>query len=270
MIARLATAALLALTGAAKLSTPPVITVIATDFAFEIPGGENATAPAGPVTLRLVNHGKELHMMAVIWLGDKTVSDFMNKVTHDAVEGMGVGGVNAIAPGDTGTATVILEPGNAVIACWVSSADGKAHVLKGMFAPLRVEPNAGQPAAEPHATSDIALHDYAITVPNGLRAGRHVFRVDNDGSITHDLELFRVSPGGDTTDVMAWVDNPAVGSPRITPLGGIVGEQHGLHSYFSATLTPGDYMFLCWIPDAKTGVPHFYGHHMWTTVHVSP
>jgi len=271
MIARagLAVAALLALTGAAKPSAPPVVTIVATDYAFAVPGGANATMPAGPVTLRLVNHGKELHMMGVVWLGDKTVSDFMDKMSHNGFEGVELGGVNAVAPGDTGMSTVILRPGNAAIVCYIVSADGKVHALKGMFAPFRVVPNASV-SAEPRTTFDIALHDYSITVPNGLRAGRHVFRVDNDGAVTHDVSLFRLSPGvgADTADVLAWLDKPAVGSPRVHPLGGIVGEDHGLHSYFYADLTPGDYMLLCWMPDEKTGVPHFYAHHMWTTFHV--
>ena len=272
MIARagFAVAALLALTGAARPSAPPVLTIVATDYAFAVPGGAAATMPAGPVTLRLVNHGKELHMLGVVWLGEKTVADFIDTLTHNGFEGVELGGVNGVAPGDTGTSTVILRPGNAAVVCYIVSADGKMHALKGMFAPFRVVPNAASSVAEPHTSFDIALHDYSIAVPNGLRAGRHTFRVDNDGAVTHDLMLFRLSPGADTADALVWLDKPAVGSPRIQPLGGIVGEDHGLHSYFYADLTPGDYMVICWMPDVKTGVPHFYAHHMWTTFHVSP
>ncbi|HEX5179678.1 MAG TPA: hypothetical protein VFW04_10125 [Gemmatimonadaceae bacterium] len=267
--ASLAVAALLALTGAGKPTAPPVLTIVATDYAFTVPGGANATLPAGPVTLRLINHGKEIHMMGVVLLGDTTAAQFIAAVNHHGFVGTEVGGVNGVAPGDTGTSTVILKPGNAVIACYIESADHKEHVLKGMFAPIRVTPNAGVVAAEPHTTYDISLRDFAITVPEGLRAGPHVFRVDNQGPATHDLMLFRMSPGADTADAMAWLEKSAVGSTRAHPLGGIVGEEHGLHSYFFANLTPGDYMLLCWMPDAKTGIPHFYGHHMWTRFHVS-
>ena len=271
MIARagFAVAALIALTGAAKPSAPPVLTIVATDFAFTVPGGANATVPAGPVTLRLVNHGKEIHMMGVVLLGKTTAAEFIQTFSKGGFVGTEVGGVNGIAPGGSGTSTVILKPGNALIACYITSADGKMHVLKGMFATLHVTEGTGQMADEPHTSFDIALNDYRITVPNGLRAGAHVFRVDNDGAVTHDLELFRLSPGADTTDAMAWLKTPAVGSARAQPIGGIVGEDHGLHAYFSADLTPGDYMLLCWMPDAKTRVPHFYSHHMWTTFHVT-
>lgn len=270
MIARagFAVAALLALTGAATPSAPPVLTIIATDFAFTMPGGANSSVPAGPVTVRLVNKGKELHMMGIVELGDTTASAFIQKLSHQRFYGTEVGGVNGVAPGDTGTATVILKPGNAAVVCYIISADGTMHALKGMITPFRVVP-ATPAAAEPRAPFDIALRDYSIVVPNGLRAGRHVFRVDNDGAMTHDLVLFRLSPGADTADALAWLDKPAVGSPRVHPLGGIVGEDHGLHAYFYADLTPGDYMVLCWMPDAKTRVPHFYAHHMWTTFHVT-
>ena len=69
MIARagVAVAVLLALIGAAKPSAPPVVTIVATDFAFTVLGGANAAVAAGPVTFRLVNHGKEMHMMGVVW-----------------------------------------------------------------------------------------------------------------------------------------------------------------------------------------------------------
>jgi len=271
MIARagLALAALLSLTSAPAPSSPPVLTIIATDYAFTVPGGANATVPAGPVTVRLINHGKEIHMMGVVWLDHTTVSQFVQKLAAGGFVGSEVGGVNGIAPGDSGTATVLLKPGNAAFVCYVVSTDGKVHALKGMFAPIRVTPDANVAVAEPHAAFDIALRDYRIAMPNGLHAGRHLFRVDNDGSVGHDLELFRLAPGADTADVMAWVKNPAVGSTRAHPIGGIVGEDPGLHSYFSATLAPGDYMVLCWMPDDKTGVPHFWGHHMWTTFHVN-
>ena len=190
MIARagFAVAALIALTGAAKPSAPPVLTIVATDFAFTVPGGANATVPAGPVTLRLVNHGKEIHMMGVVLLGNTTAAEFIQTFSKGGFVGTEVGGVNGIAPGGSGTSTVILKPGNALIACYITSADGKMHVLKGMFAPLHVTEGTGQMADEPHTSFDIALNDYRITVPNGLRAGAHVFRVDNDGAVTHDLE----------------------------------------------------------------------------------
>ena len=272
MIARagVAVAVLLALTGAAKRSAPPVVTIVATDFAFTVPGGANAVVPAGPVTLRLVNHGKEMHMMGVVWLGKTTAAAYIENVKHNVFSGTGVGGVNGIAPGETGTATVILQPGNAVLMCWVVSADQTLHALKGMFAPIVVEQPRSRTAVEPTAAIDITLHDYTIDLPNTVRAGHQVIRVDNEGSVEHDLELFRMSPGADTSDAMAWLDKPAVGSSRAYPLGGIVGEARGLHSYFNADLTPGDYMLICWIPDVKTGIPHFYAHHMWTTFHVSP
>lgn len=259
--------AALVLTGAATPSAPPMLTIVATDFAFTVPGGANATVPAGPVTLRLVNHGNEIHMMGVALLGTTTASEFMAKLSKGSFVGTEVGGVNGVAPGDSATSTVMLKPGNAVIVCYIISADGKLHALKGMVAPIRVQAAAG--AVEPHTAFDIALNDYRITMPNNLHAGRHLFRVENDGVVTHDLVLFRLSPGADTTDALAWLDKPAVGSPRAHPLGGIVGEEHGLHTFFDADLTPGDYMVLCWMPDRKTGVPHFYGHHMWTKFHVS-
>ncbi|HUR94332.1 MAG TPA: hypothetical protein VMY76_07100, partial [Gemmatimonadales bacterium] len=43
---------------------PPVVTVEANDFALAVP----ATVPAGVVTFRLVNHGKEAHHAQLVRL----------------------------------------------------------------------------------------------------------------------------------------------------------------------------------------------------------
>ncbi len=42
----------------------------------------------------------------------------------------------------------------------------------------------------------------------------------------------------------------------------------GQEALVTATLRPGTYLFLCWVPDA-TGRPHFR-HGMWRTVTVPP
>lgn len=244
---------------------PPVVTIIAHDFAFSTP----SAVPAGPVTFRLINRGKEIHMMGVVWLGRATIAQFIDTVRGDStVEGpYEVGGPDGVAPGDTGTATVILKPGHVALVCWVVSDDGKPHVLKGMFVPLEVLPATMHPAPEPRSDVTFTLRDYAIDLPPRLAPGHHVIRVENTGPAEHDVELFRMERGATTADIDAWFHHPGTGSPRARPLGGMVGLRAGLHGWFPADLAPGDYVAVCWMPGDE-GTPHYAGHGMLRRFHV--
>lgn len=247
--------------------SPPIVTVVAHDFAFSLASA--GPVPAGPVTFRLINAGKELHMMGVVWLGTHTFQEFLAAVRGDSTfpGPYEVGGPNAVVPGDTSYATVILPPGNVALACWVVSEDGKMHVVKGMTAPLEVVPAAGRAAAEPDADVALTLRNYAIDMSGAPALGRRVFRVENQGPDEHDVELFRMEAGATMADVDAWFHHPLSGNRRARPVGGMVGLERGHHGWFTADLAPGDYVLLCWISDQ--GVPHYKGHAMLTRFHVS-
>ncbi|HEX5385131.1 MAG TPA: hypothetical protein VFW66_00370 [Gemmatimonadales bacterium] len=253
----------LAVLGAApaRAQSPPVVTVVARDFVFERPAP--VTVPAGPITVRMINGGKDLHMIGIVWLGEHSVAEFLAAVQGDSLfpGPYEVGGPNAVVPGDTAVATVVLPPGHAVLACWVMDEDGKMHVQKGLFAPLEVAPAGPRTATEPHADARITLRDYAIDMAGVPAAGRRVFRVENRGPATHDVEVFRMAPGATMADVDAWMHHPMAGSRRARPLGGMVGVDRGHHAWFTVDLTAGDYVLVCWMPDAK-GVPHYSGHRM--------
>jgi len=46
------------------------------------------------------------------------------------------------------------------------------------------------------------------------------------------------------------------GPPPIIPVGGIAGLSVGQTANFTTTFGPGDYLLLCFVPDAKDGKPH--------------
>ncbi|HEX6536454.1 MAG TPA: hypothetical protein VF041_17820 [Gemmatimonadaceae bacterium] len=245
---------------------PPVVTVIAHDFAFSVSSAR--PVPAGPVTFRMINAGKELHMMGVVWLGTHTFEEFLAAVQGDTTFSgpYEVGGPNAVVPGDTSYATVILPPGNVALACWVEGDDGKMHVAKGMMAPFVVVPAAGRAAAEPEGDVALTLRNYAIDMSGTPAPGWRVFRVENQGPDEHDVELFRMEPGSTMADVDAWFHHSRSGNRRARPMGGMVGLERGHHGWFGADLAPGDYVLVCWITDER--VPHYRGHGMLTRFHV--
>ena len=67
---------------------PRVVTVIAHDYAFTIAGGSAAALPAGPTTFRLVNDGKEMHMMGVSRLDSGSIASFAKAIAANAATGM--------------------------------------------------------------------------------------------------------------------------------------------------------------------------------------
>ena len=207
-------------------------------------------------------------MMGVVWLGPHTFKEFISAVQGDSSfpGPYEVGGPDAVAPGDTSYATVILPPGHVALACWVVGEDGKTHVVKGMMAPFEVVPARAAPAAEPRADISLTLRDYAIEMSGTTAPGRRVFRVENQGPGEHDVELFRMEAGATMADLDAWFHHPRSGNRRARPLGGMVGIERGHHGWFTADLAPGDYVLLCWITDE--GVPHYRGHGMIRRFHV--
>ena len=62
-------------------ATPATVNITATDYAFEAP----ASVPAGLITMRLVNHGKELHHAQLIKLEDgKSLADLAQALKNPA------------------------------------------------------------------------------------------------------------------------------------------------------------------------------------------
>ena len=243
-------------TGAAgtTASTRNVVTVKATDHAFEAPD----TIEAGLTTVRLEAGGKELHHVSIIRLDSgRTIDDFTKAMKpHAPFPGWAVevGGPNPPRPGGVSEATLNFEPGNYVFVCLVPSPDGTPHVAKGMITPVTVTGSAVA-ATEPAPTIEMKLTDYAFGLSKPLTAGEHLIRVENGASQAHEVVLVRLAPGKTVQDLAAWVEKMQ-GPPPGEPLGGVAGLGSGQHAYFPATLEEGEYGLLCFIPDARDGKPH--------------
>ena len=166
-----------------------------------------------------------------------------------------VGGPNAAAPGGEANATLNLEPGNYALICFVDLG-GPPHFTKGMVRALRVVPAKGPNAAKPNADITVSLVDYAFKLSSPIRAGRHTIRVHNAGPQTHEIQIVQLAPGASLSDFMQWLGTMK-GPPPGKALGGIAGMEAGMSEYFTADFTPGNYAFVCFVPDAKDGKPHF-------------
>jgi hypothetical protein len=247
-------------TPASKASFDPathVAVIHAKDYAFDAPD----SITAGWTTFHLVNDGPNLHHAALARLDSgKTIAD-LDAAMKANPNGpppkwmVDVGGPNAPDPNSSSDATFNLGAGNYVVICFVDTPDHVPHFAKGMIRPLKVVASSAPAAPEPTADATVTLSDYTFTMSGKLTPGKHTIKIVNKGPQEHEVELVRLAPGKESKDVAAWIAKPE-GPPPGNALGGIAGAVNGTVAYMTVDLTPGDYGFLCFIPDAKDGKAH--------------
>lgn len=234
---------------------PAVVVITATDFAFTAPD----TISSGPTIFRLINTGAEAHHVSMFRLDSAHTIEELNAIPAGGPPPkwlVAVGGPNAAAPGDSIRATMIVEPGNYALLCFIPSPDGKAHFMKGMARPMTVIPATGPVAQEPKADIDVNLVDYSFEMPTAITAGRHTLKITNNGPQEHEMLLVRLAPGKTGKDFLAWTETMA-GPPPGEMMNGIAGMVTGEHAYVSNNFTAGNYTMICFVPDSKDGRPHF-------------
>jgi hypothetical protein len=228
--------------------------VVATDFAFAAPD----TVAAGLTNIVIVNQGKEPHQAVVMRIDSaKTPAEIQAGMMGSSIPAWMVfpGGPNGAMPGDSTNATAVLTPGNYMLVCFLSGADGKPHLMKGMTRQMVVKA-AGPAMAMPAGDVTITAKDYAFDVSAPITAGRHTIRMVNVGPQLHEIGLLRVAPGKTMAQVGAWMQSDMKGPPPFMPMGGIAGLSVGQTANFTTTFAPGDYILICFVPDAKDGKPH--------------
>jgi len=240
---------------AAAPAKAPIVRVSGMDFSFDAPD----VIPAGLTEFRFTNKGPSLHHMQILKLeGGKTVDDLRAALANPGPPPAWVkvvGGPNAPAPGLESNATLMLEPGNYALICFVDIG-GPPHFMKGMVKALRVTPSTDASAPAPKVDATATLFDYGFKLSSPIQAGTRTVRVLNGGAQPHEVEVVRLPPGVSVSDFMKWLDKME-GPPPAMPLGGISGLDVGGSQYFTADFTPGNYALVCFLPDAKDGKPHF-------------
>ena len=218
--------------------------------------------PAGVATFRLVNHGKESHHAQVIRLeGGKTVGDFVRTFTDTAAMPAWVrylGGPVGTAPGQERAATTRLTPGHYAMVCRIVSADGVLHVMKGMIREFEVVERPGSASDSfPIATDTVTLSDYGFAASRPLVAGHHTIRVENAGPQPHEMVMLKLVPGRTPADFASWGLAGRHGPAPGAPVGGVEFLDQGAGGVFAVDLVPGEYGYICFVPDAKDGKRHF-------------
>ncbi len=235
-------------------------TITATDNAFDAP----AEIPAGLTNFRMVDNGKELHHATLIKLEEgKTYADFlagmqaMKPGTPPPGWVVPAGGPNAVGPGATSALTMVMQPGNYAIVCFIPDAKGVPHVAHGMVKQLTVTPAANANMTEPTADITVTMSDYKWEFSQPLTAGQHTLKLVTAPGQPHEFTFFKLMPGKTAADIPKYVETGMQGPPPAMPLGGVAGVAAGTPSFYTVNLEPGEYAVVCFLEDAKDGKPHF-------------
>ena len=218
--------------------------------------------PAGTISFRLENAGKEVHHLWLVQLKNgKTFEDFVKAMEAAGAPRMpewavDVGGPNEASPGVSAYATITLEPGRYAMVCYVPSPDGRPHVMKGMVSAFTVVPAGATVANEPKADVLLRMTDYAFDLSKPIEAGPRVIRIENVAAQSHEVVIGRLLPGKTLRQALDWLNNGQKGVAPVVAIGGASGLAQGRHQIITATFERGRYVFLCFIPDAKDGKPH--------------
>lgn len=252
-------------------AAPNVVNITASEYKFDAP----SEAPAGMTTFTLANSGKAIHHAQLIKLDSgKTMDDLMAgmKAARPGTPPPGwviaAGGANAVAPGNSASLTLNLEPGNYVLACFIPDAKGVPHFMHGMVKTLTVTPNAAANTTLPTSDITVTLSDYKFDFSSPLTAGQHTLKIQTAPGQPHEFTLFQLAPGKTAADVVKFVEGGDVGTPPGTPIGGVVALAPGRDVFYTVDLKPGDYAAVCFLDDGKDGKPH-YTHGMSQTIKIS-
>lgn len=248
--------ALLGMAGPRKPVAIPTLRIVAVDYGFQVP----TEVPSGAIRLQLVNQGHELHHAQLMRLTQgKTLAD-VAALRPDGPPPdwmVPVGGPGAVDPGDSSSVLQNLPAGNYAVFCFIPSlSDHRQHVMKGMVAGFRVTERSGVQPALPKADLTVRMLDFGYAPSAPILAGKRVIRVVNDGPQLHEMVLARIPAGKTAADLLAWNPDVATEPPPAHYLGGTVALAPGGEALVEADLEPGNYVLICYIPDAKDGKPH--------------
>lgn len=244
---------------AAAPAAPNVVTVIASDFTFMAPD----SVPAGMTTFELVNNGPNLHHVTLQRIGEgKTFAEYAEAMKNLKPGGppppswiTEEGGPNPPAANDTTRVTQHLEPGTYALICFVDTPDRVPHFAKGMVRPLVVHASATPSAPAPTADVNVVMKEYAWEITPVLTSGKHTLKVENAGTQAHEFFIIKLAEGKTPEDMGNWAKTYQ-GPPPGTAMGGLAGMRPGGVAYVEVDLTPGNYMMICFVPDAKDGKGH--------------
>ena len=253
--------------------TPAPFSVTATaqgkKKALEFP----ASVKSGLVTLTLTNTDSAPRSAQIVRVeGDHTVDDVLKVVNAEEETKIPEwmqdgGGLGAVKPGDSATATQVLAPGKWVI--WDDEGDdedapGNSELgAKGEFTVTGPASDAELPSQPAKVTAtdsgDGDDKEYGFEF-EGLQAGANRLRFENTGDELHHALFFPIAKGKTIEDVeKAFAsDRPPSGPPPVDFESGVGTAviDGDIAQNITLNLKAGKYAVVCFISDREGGKSH--------------
>jgi hypothetical protein len=104
---------------------------------------------------------------------------------------------------------------------------------------------------------NVTASDFKFEMPDSLPAGLTTFHLMNHGAELHHMQVLRLEQGKTIADFQAAMQTQGPPPAWITFAGGPQGGfPHGQPNNVTMTLTPGNYVAICFIPSPSDGKPH--------------
>ena len=246
------------LAGCSTAAKASEFTITGTEYKYETSG----SAVPGSNLITFKNDGKEPHHVQLLQIAPgstmQDVAAALQAGDLSKVPGKFEGGVGQLAPGASGQLEAALTGGTYAMLCFVPSADGAPHFVKGMANTFEV---TGEPDATVFEAPDVKVVglDYSFEAPATVKAGETSIELTNNGKEPHEANLLKLNEGVTLQQavqgLMAAEATPGGPPPPVTLAGGAQGILPGQKTVVVADLSKGEYALVCFITDA-TNTPH--------------
>lgn len=253
--------------GGSSSGAAPEVTITAKEYSFDMPD----TLSPGLTKIKFVNAGKQEHTAQFVRLNSGATPAQMTAALQDQEHPADIfkvvtatGGVNAIAGGKTGEAYINMTPGSYFVLSFGSADENSPpDFAQGMLKPFTVKTGDAPKVAPPKTAGKVTLADYNFLGVDTLPAGATTIEVLNGGR-KHEIYAVKLKNGFTADQLKAELANqanggaPPPGQPPFDDAGGIGALAVNTTGYLTLDLAPGNYAFLCFIPDVNKNVPHAY------------
>jgi hypothetical protein len=121
--------------------------------------------------------------------------------------------------------------------------------------PFSVQGETG-PLVEPTADVQLELHEFNFTLPDSVPSGKHLWRISNQGKLTHHALFWKLNEGVSDKEFTAWVmQAEPQGPPPATLVVDWAPIESGVTSWAELELPVGSYYLICFLPDFSTNPP---------------
>jgi hypothetical protein len=167
------------------------------------------------------------------------------------------GGAVFIEPGTRKEVGVTLTPGTYVIYADGITDEGLSMTPE-YITTLEVTPSSTESVTLPTPDYTIRMVDHAFAFPADIKAGEHLFRVENLGHQDHMMFISKYLPGKGHEDGLALLQDETLDSTTVfeEETIGVHAIWPGLFNDVVLDLEPGTYGAVCFSTDPETGAPH--------------